>query len=122
MTREQLDAAALELTYQEAMAMPLLRERARKRRQRPMAERIMWLATNTLAFAALLWSTTVLRNVPLVGVALEVVAALAAFHQLCRFLLDSVVVYHDVTELESRAGVPVKQEASQDEGRGAATA
>jgi len=112
MNLSRLDSQRMEARYQRLMQYRLLRERALLRRTLPMDERIAHLATNTLAFATLLFSTLLVSAMPRVGSELVIVAVLAAFYQLTCFLFDSVVVFHDVRDLEQRAQNSAESPAS----------
>ncbi|WP_126223386.1 hypothetical protein [Burkholderia ambifaria] len=112
MNLSRLDSQRMEARYQRLMQYRLLRERAQQRRTRPMDERIAHLATNNLAFATLLFATLLVSAMPRVGSELVIVAVLAAFYQLTCYLVDSVVVFHDVRDLEQRAQNTAESPAS----------
>jgi hypothetical protein len=101
MNLSRLDSQRVAASYQRSMQYRYLRERAQKRRERPLDERIAALATNNMAFATLLLLSTEVRAVPHVGVALAVATAVGGFYQLACFVVDSLAVYVDVRALES---------------------
>lgn len=103
MNLSRLDSQRVEAHYQSLMQYRLLRERAQQRRTRPMNERIAQLASNNLAFVNLLLAAVLVSAIPRVGSALVIVAVLAAIYQLTCYLVDSVVVFRDIRELEQRA-------------------